>query len=98
MSRMRTPVRTPTDEELMEKAEEIRRSLRTRADRIKEQLCRWIDQNVSRSDAVPATVALLELVIEARLVKERPDDTLEFVTRIFHNVAQAQTGAGTKLN
>jgi hypothetical protein len=82
----------PTDEELWEKACEMRRSLRTRADRIKDELCRWMAQNVSRTDAVAASVALLELAIEARLVNEHPDHTLEFVTQTFHHLAHERSG------
>jgi hypothetical protein len=95
---MRTPVRTPTDEELMAKAEEIRRSVRTRADWIKDQLCCWMAENVGRTDGVPATMALLELAIEARLIKRPPDQVWEFVTQTFHRLASIRTGAGKKLH
>jgi hypothetical protein len=86
-----TNFRTPTDEELLEKAYEIRRSVRTRADRIKEQLCHWMAQNIGRADAVPASVAFLELAIEIRHGKESPDETLDYITRTFHHLTHARS-------
>jgi hypothetical protein len=83
----------PTDEELLAKAEEIRRSVRTRVDHIKDQLCHWMAENISRADAVPATLALMELAIDARLVKERPDQTLDYVTRTIYYLAETRNGA-----
>jgi hypothetical protein len=84
--------RMPTDDELWEKACEMKRDLRARADRIKDQLCLWMAQNVTRRDAVAASMALVELGIDACLVKEQPSETLDYLTQTFHRLAHTRTG------
>jgi hypothetical protein len=81
----------PTPDELHHDA--IKRAVRARADHIKKQLFRWIRQNASPSDAIPMTIALLEIAIEGHLViSENEKDTLEFVTKIFQRVAHKPVG------
>jgi hypothetical protein len=81
----------PTPDELHREA--IKRDVRARADHIKKQLFRWIRQNASPADAIPVTIALLEIAIEGHLViTDNENDTLEFVTKIFQRVAHKPVG------
>jgi hypothetical protein len=81
----------PTQDELNREA--IRQGVRARADQIKRQLFRWIAQNSGPADAVPMSIALLEIAIEGHLVMtENDSDTLDFVTKTFQRVAHKPTG------
>jgi hypothetical protein len=81
----------PTQDELNRDA--IKQGVRARADQIKRQLFRWIAQNSSPADAVPMSVALLEIAIEGHLViTENESDTLDFVTKTFQRIAHKPTG------
>ena len=81
----------PTQDELNREA--ITQGVRTRTDQIKRQLFRWIGQNSGPADAVPMTIALLEIAIEGHLViTENQSDTFGFVTKIFQRVAHKPTG------
>ena len=80
-----------TQDELNREA--IKQCVRVRVDEIKQQLFRWIGQNASPADAVPMSVALLEIAIEGHLVITESDtDTLNFVTKTFQRVAHKPTG------
>jgi metal-dependent amidase/aminoacylase/carboxypeptidase family protein len=82
----------PTQDELNREA--IRRGVRAHADQIKQKLFRWIVQNAAGpADAVPVSVALLEIAIEGHLVMtENESDTLDFVTKTFQRVAHKPKG------
>jgi hypothetical protein len=52
-----------------------------------------VRQNASPTDAVPITLALLEVAIEGHLiVTENADATLDFVTRTFLRVVHKPSG------
>jgi hypothetical protein len=54
---------------------------------------RRIGQNSGPADAVPMSVALLEIAVEGHLViTENESDTLDFVTKTFQRVAHKPTG------
>jgi hypothetical protein len=81
----------PTQDELNREA--IRQGVHARADQIKRQLFRWIGQNSSPADAVPMTIALLEIAIEGHLViTENESATLNFVTKTFHRTVHKPEG------
>jgi hypothetical protein len=81
----------PTLDELHREA--IKRAARARIDQIKKQLFRWIGQNTTPADAMPMTVALLEIAIEGHLViTENEDDTLDLITKIFQRQAHKPVG------
>jgi hypothetical protein len=63
----------PTPDELHRDA--INRAARARIDQIKKQLLRWMRQNLSPADAMPVTVALLEIAIEGTLSSPRTRTT-----------------------
>jgi hypothetical protein len=81
----------PTRDELNRDA--IRQGVRKRADAVKQQLFRWIGQNSGPADAVPMTIALLEIAIEGHMIiTDSEADTLEFVTEIFQRIVHKPTG------
>jgi hypothetical protein len=82
-----------TDAELAANIETIKHGVRSRADHLKKHLFRCIRQNATAADAIPITIALLEIAIEGHLiVTENENDTLEFITNIFHRVAHKPVG------
>jgi hypothetical protein len=81
----------PTQGELNRDA--IRQGVRVRADQIKQKLFRWISQKGGPDDAVPMTIALLEIAIEGHLVMtENENDTLDFITKTFHRIVHKPSG------
>jgi hypothetical protein len=81
----------PTLDELHREA--IKRAARARIDQIKKQLFHWMRQNLSPADAMPVTVALLEIAIEGHLViTENENDTLDLITKIFQRLAHKPVG------
>jgi hypothetical protein len=57
----------PTGPELAANIETIK-YVRARADHFKKHLFRWIRQHATPADAIPVTIALLEIAIEGHLV------------------------------
>ncbi len=81
----------PTPDELHREA--IKRAARARINQIKQQLFPWIYENTTPADAMPVTVALLEIAIEGHLIiTENENDTLELITKIFQRIAHKPVG------
>lgn len=58
-------------------------SVRRRADRLKQQLFRWIHQNCTSFDGTAMNIALLEIALEGYLVMSESEEA----TRVFMNDA-----------
>jgi hypothetical protein len=81
----------PTPDELHREA--IKQAARTRINQIKKQLFHWMHENITPADAMPVTVALLEIAIEGHLViTENENDTLDLITKIFQRIAHKPVG------
>jgi hypothetical protein len=71
--------------------EAIRQGVRNRAEEIKLQLFRWIGHNSGPADAVPMTIALLEIAIEGHMVIT---ETVAPTCRRYRNVRSIHSFTG----
>jgi hypothetical protein len=69
--------------------EKTERHLRARINQFKQELFRLLADKGSPKDAIPITIALLEIAIEGHLVMTKDaDETLDFVTKICRRVLE----------
>jgi hypothetical protein len=73
--------------------EAIKKAARARIDRIKDQLFGWIAENCTPADAMPMTIAFLEIAIEGHLVMSNDEaETLDLVTKLVRRMAHKPVG------